>query len=91
MLALDGERYRWVVSSSDLPNLRFVIEAEDVNGQRVVVGVDDGSVITPALVSRAVAEALRAGWTPQERGPQLHFRLEGEQFVPHGVGGGWPA
>ena len=59
-------------------NLSFAVELEDAGQTTLVVEVDasrpdnwvgaPSAVITPAIVERAIRNALQRGWRPHERG-----------------------
>ncbi|TQM29260.1 hypothetical protein [Nocardia bhagyanarayanae] len=77
ILNLDGERYRWVVSPDDEPGLAIVVEIAEGHGQRMVTWVDHGTIITPRLVAMVIHRALHRGWTPNQRGTEVVYRIKG--------------
>ncbi|MGV9411445.1 hypothetical protein ACWDOP_16140 [Nocardia sp. NPDC003693] len=86
IITVGEQRYRWRVSATNLPNLRFVVEAAEGAAQRIVVRAGAVETVGPGMVAAAVEGALGAGWTPDERGAEMHFRLErGRLVAPLGV------
>ncbi|MEU0544814.1 hypothetical protein ABZ319_33555 [Nocardia sp. NPDC005978] len=83
ILTVNEQRYRWTVSATDLPSLRFVVEAAEGAAQRMVVRVGAVETVSPRMVATAVEAGLRAGWTPDARGPELHYRLTRGRLVAH--------
>ncbi|MFF2555485.1 hypothetical protein ACFVUS_31075 [Nocardia sp. NPDC058058] len=81
ILDVDGEIFRWVVAPDDEPGLGIVVEIAEGQGQRMVTWVDHGTVITPGVVAEIVRKALHNGWTPQQAGRQITYRVEDAQFV----------
>ncbi len=76
IIAVDGRRYRWVVSPGDEPGLGIVVERADGTGRcRLVVWVEHGVVIAPGLVAAVIRAAARQhGWTPEGPGHELTLR-----------------
>jgi hypothetical protein len=70
-IEVESSLYRWTIASSDLPDLAIVVQDILGRGQRLVSWVEFGVVITPALVRRAILDALSSGWTPAKPGPDF--------------------
>jgi hypothetical protein len=70
-IVIDEVTYRWTVSPDDEPGLAIVVEHAASPAQKLVHWVDHGVVITPKLVRATIVDALRAGWAPTQRGPDL--------------------
>jgi hypothetical protein len=91
-IIVEGESYRWIVSPDDEPGLGIVVEKDDGHGQRLVVWVEHGNIVTPALVRRVILYALAQGWTPAARKHkrQISLRL-GNEFTGKDAGHKLPA
>lgn len=74
-LIIDGVRYRWVVAPKDEAGVGIIVELAALPACRLVSWVDHGVLINPGLVRRAIADALAAGWRPNERGPEFVRRV----------------
>jgi hypothetical protein len=65
--------------------LSFVVQQADGCGAMLIVAMDaahpsnwvsaPGAVVTPAIVEKAVQEALRSGWAPTRPGPPRHLGI----------------
>lgn len=58
-----------------------MVELAGDHGQRMVTRVKHGTVITPGMVAEVIRTALRNGWTPQQSGREIVFRIEGTEFL----------
>jgi hypothetical protein len=67
--------YRWTIDANDAPGLGIVVEAAEDPAQKIVTWVDHGNIVTPAVVRHCILAALDEGWRPDQRGPQLSFRI----------------
>ena len=70
-IVVDGVHYRWTVAPNDEPGVGIVVEHYVRPACRLVSWVEHGVVISPALVRRAIVEALGAGWLALEPGPDF--------------------
>lgn len=76
-IRVDDVEYRWVVQPDDEPGLGIVVECTENPGQRIIIWVDHGNIISPWLVRKAILYALEKGWQPKQKGKELVFRFEG--------------
>lgn len=74
-ISVGATSYRWSVAPNDEPGLAIVVERESGDGQRMVTWFEHGTVISPAVVKEAILRALGSGWRPDQRGPELVFRV----------------
>ncbi|MEZ2276562.1 MAG: hypothetical protein ACBR12_06565 [Microcoleus sp.] len=81
LIKVNDVEYRWVVHPDDEPGMEtglvIFVECADNPGQRMMTWVEYGNIISPWLVRRAILHALDRGWYPQQKGPEIVFRLEG--------------
>jgi hypothetical protein len=78
LIVVDGKAYRWAIAGKrSLPHsdLRIVVEAANNPGQRLIRWADFGELVKPRDVRWAIIEALWAGWTPHQLGPELRRGL----------------
>ena len=75
-LVVDNVHYRWTVAPNDEPGVGIVAELAALPASRLVSWVDHGVIIGPALVRRAILDAIAAGWRPNERGPDFVRRVQ---------------
>lgn len=71
LITIDGIQYRWIVAPNDEPGLAIVVEGANSPARRLVSWVEHGTLITPALVRQIILSGRRAGWLPDERGPDF--------------------
>ena len=83
-IVVEGESYRWIVSPDDEPGLGIIVEKDNSYGQRLIAWVEHGSIITPAIVRKAILYALTQGWKPSEQKRQMTLRLE-QEFLESGA------
>ena len=95
-IRVGGRAYRWTVCP-DSGQMILVVESKDRPGQRVTFAVpyddvvvtsvagtqllEQRNIVTPALVRRSILAALAAGWTPEERGPELRVDVDGSDLL----------
>lgn len=84
-LLVDGVQYRWCVVPNDELGLGVVIERAELRAQRLMCWLEHGVVVSPALVRRAILDALVEGWVPTQRGAEFVQRVtahaEGESAL----------
>lgn len=77
IVTVDGRRYRWRVHTARDPNLAIVAElAEEPAGRLVAWVHPPTTIITAAVVRRAVRHALDHGWRPDRPGPEKIVRID---------------
>jgi hypothetical protein len=81
LIVVDGERYRWQVSTRPCPcrrcwgdDYQLTIQRADGSGQVISVTGSDVAA-TPRLVAEVIRAAQARGWTPQRSGSALRFGL----------------
>lgn len=73
-------QYRWILRNVTGVNQLFVVAAEAVNGQQLLV--DLPRVVSYERVTEAIDHANAHGWKPMETAPPLHFRYDKRTYLP---------
>jgi len=72
---VEGSTFRWTVSPDDEPGIAIVVEHWESPEQRMTTWVEHGNIISPHLVRHVILHAMSNGWHPQDKGPEIVFRL----------------
>ena len=72
---MDGVQYRWTVAPDDEQGLALIVERATLAARRLMCWLEHGVVVSPALVRRAILDALAAGWMPTQRGADFVQRV----------------